>query len=78
MRGLRSYLGCLAPKWPVLLASTFWIWNPPKSTFFGWFQNGTTDHAAPKRGPSRVGFRFLFAKRPKWAFRGAFGSRGIF
>ena len=36
----------------------FWFWNPPKSTFFGWFQNGTTDHAAPKRGPSRGGFRF--------------------
>ena len=52
--------------------------EPPQIDLFGWFQNGTTDHAAPKRGPSRVGFRFLFAKRPKWAFRGAFGSRGIF
>ena len=56
----------------------FWVWNPPKSTFFGWFQNGTTDHAAPKRGPSRVGFPVLNRKKTQMGLQGGLRKSGYF
>ena len=56
--GCKAKYVAFGSKPDVLVKKALWFWNPPKSTFFGWFQNGTTDHAAPKRGPSRVGFRF--------------------